>query len=104
MSKMENIEKKLEEVNDLANEVARKANEELSIAKHRITCLTILVALFAVIGASIAFYSINTMEELFYNMSVEEEYIEYDNDVEQNTDNGGNNYFINDSENNYIGE
>lgn len=58
MSKMENIEKKLEKVNGLANEVARKANNEISMAKHKITCLTILVALFAVIGACIAFYSI----------------------------------------------
>ena len=104
MSKIEKIEEKLKAVNDLANEVAKKANEELYIAKHKITCLSILLALFAIIGASIALYSIDTMEELFYNMSVEEEYVEYDNDVEQNTDNGGNNYFINDSENNYIGE
>lgn len=104
MSRIEKLEERLESVNNLANSVAVEANKELSIAKHRITCLTVLVVLFAVIGASIAFYSINTMEELFYNMSVEEEYIEYDNNVEQNTDNGGNNYFINDSENNYIGE
>ena len=104
MANLDNIEKRLKEVNELANAVAKKANDELSIAKHKITCLTILAVLFAVMGASIAFYSINTMEELFYNMSVEEEYVEYDNDVEQNTDNGGNNYFINDSENNYIGE
>ena len=103
MAKLDNIEKRLKEVNELANAVAKKANDELSIAKHKITCLTILVALFAIIGASIAFHSIHTMEELFYNMSVEEEVVEYDNDVEQNTDNGGNNYFINDSENNYIG-
>ena len=104
MSKMENIEKRLEAVNDLANEVARRANGELSIAKCKITCLTILVALFAIIGASIAFYSINTMEELFYNMSVEEEVVEYDNTVEQSTEGDGSNYFINDSDNNYIGE
>ena len=77
MSKMENIEKKLEAVNDLANEVAKKANDELSIAKHRITCLTMLVALFAIIGASIAFYSVNTIKEMYNNMSVEEECIEY---------------------------
>lgn len=104
MSKMERIEERLAAVNNLANEVAKKANDELSIAKHKITCLTLLVALFAIIGAFIAFYSIHTMQELFYNVSVEEEYVEYDNDVEQNTDNGGSNYFINDSNNNYIGE
>lgn len=99
MSKIEKLEEKLENVNNLANEVARKANKELSIAKHKITCLTILVALFAVVGASIAFYSIHSMKELFYDMSVEEEIIE----TEQNTDGGGNNYFINDSDNNEVG-
>ena len=78
MSKIEKLEEKLENVNNLANEVARKANKELSIAKHKIICLTILVVLFAVIGASIAFYSIHSMKELFYDMSVEEEYIEVD--------------------------
>ena len=99
MSKIEKLEEKLENVNNLANEVARKANKELSIAKHKITCLTVLVVLFAVIGASIAFYSIHSMKELFYDMSVEEEIIE----TEQNTDGGGNNYFINDSDNNEVG-
>ena len=78
MSKIEKLEERLESVNILANEVAKKANNEVSILKHRITCLTILVALFAVIGASIAFYSIHSMKELFYDMSVEEEYIEVD--------------------------
>ena len=82
MSKMENIEKKLEQVNELANEVARKANKELSIAKHKITCLTILIVLFAVIGACIAFYSIHSMKELFYDMTVEEEVIEYNQDID----------------------
>ena len=78
MSKIEKIEERLESVNNLANEVARKANKELSVAKHKITCLTILVALFAVIGAFIAFYSIHSMKELFYDMTIEEEYIEVD--------------------------
>ena len=68
MSKMENIEKKLEQVNELANEVSRRANKELSIAKHKITCLTVLVVLFAVIGACVAFYSIHSIKELFYSM------------------------------------
>lgn len=78
MSKIEKLEERLESVNVLANEVAKKANNEVSVLKHRITCLTILVVLFAVIGASIAFYSIHSMKELFYDMSVEEEYIEVD--------------------------
>lgn len=84
MSKMENIEKKLEQVNELANEVSRRANKELSIAKHKITCLTILIVLFAVIGACIAFYSIHSMKELFYNMTVEEEVVEtiYEQDID----------------------
>lgn len=78
MSKMEKIEERLEAVNVLANEVAKKANDELSIAKRKITCLTILVALFAVLGTSIAFYSIHTMKEMFYDMTIEEEYIDVD--------------------------
>lgn len=81
MSKIEKIEERLESVNNLANEVARKANNELSMAKHKITCLTILVALFAVIGASIAFYSIHSMKELFYDMEIEETVYEQDIDA-----------------------
>ena len=81
MSKMENIEKKLEQVNELANEVSRRANNELSIARHKITCLTILIVLFAVIGACIAFYSIHSMKELFYDMTVEETIYEQDIDA-----------------------
>ena len=81
MSKMENIEKKLEQVNELANEVSRRANNELSMAKHKITCLTVLVVLFAVIGACIAFYSIHSMKELFYDMTVEEEVV-YEQDID----------------------
>jgi hypothetical protein len=87
MSKMDRIEERLTAVNELANEVAKKANDELSIAKHKITCLTLLVVLFAIIGAFIALHSIHTMEELFYNMSVEEEYVEYDNDIKQTNKN-----------------
>ena len=75
------IEEKLENVNKLANEVARKANNELSIAKHRIMCLTVLVALFAIIGVSIAFYSIHSMKELFYSMEIEEEIV-YEQDID----------------------
>ena len=81
MSKIEKLEEKLENVNNLANEVARKANKELSIAKHKITCLTILVVLFALIGASIAFYSIHSMKELFYDMEIEETVYEQDIDA-----------------------
>lgn len=78
MSKLENIEKRISAVNELANEVARKANNEVSVAKHKITCLTILVALFAVIGATIAIYSVHSMKELFYDMTIEEEYVDVD--------------------------
>lgn len=87
MSRIEKLEQRLESVNDLANSVAVEANKELSVARHKITCLTILVALFAVIGASIAFYSIHSMKELFYDMSVEEEYIETI-EQEANSENG----------------
>lgn len=103
MSRIEKLEQRLESVNDLANSVAVEANKELSIAKHRITCLTVLVALFAVIGASIAFYSIHTMKELFYSMEIEEEIV-YEQDVDQETNGEGNNYFINNSDNNMVGE
>lgn len=78
MSRIEKIEERLQSVNNLANSVALEANKELSMARHKITCLTVLVALFALIGASIAFYSIHSMKELFYDMSIEEEYIEVD--------------------------
>lgn len=78
MSKIEKLEERLESVNILANEVAKKANNEVSVLKHRITCLTILVVLFALIGASIAFYSLHSMKELFYDMTIEEETIEVD--------------------------
>lgn len=81
MSKIEKLEEKLENVNNLANEVARKANNELSVARHKITCLTVLVALFALIGASIAFYSIHSMKELFYDMEIEEEIV-YEQDID----------------------
>lgn len=81
MSKIEKLEERLESVNILANEVARKANNEVSVLKHRITCLTVLVALFAVIGASIAFYSIHSMKELFYDMEIEEEIV-YEQDID----------------------
>ena len=78
MSRIEKLEERLQSVNNLANSVALEANKELSMAKHKITCLTVLVVLFALIGASIAFYSIHSMKELFYDMSIEEEYIEVD--------------------------
>ena len=77
MSKMENIEKKLEKVNELANEASRRANKELSMAKNKITCLTILVVLFAVIGACIAFYSIHSMKELFYDMQISHDSVRF---------------------------
>ena len=81
MSRIEKLEQRLESVNDLANSVAVEANKELSVARHKITCLTILVALFAVIGASIAFYSIHSMKELFYDMQIEEEVV-YEQDID----------------------
>lgn len=104
MKEIENLKKDVREVHDLANEVARKANNELSIAKRKITCLTILVGLFAVLGTCIAFYSIHSFKELFYSMEIEEETIEYYQDVDQDTDGSGNNYFLNDSNNNRIGD
>ena len=85
MTKMENIEKKLEEVNLLANEVAKKANEtefkykqKISLMKILIICLTIL----GTIGMYLMYQSNKyTTDELIYtlqNMVVEEEYIEVD--------------------------
>ena len=72
MAKLEKIEEKLENVNMLANEVARRSNNEVSVLKHKITCLTVLVVLFAILGACIALYSIHSMKELFYDMEIEE--------------------------------
>lgn len=60
MSDLKYIENKVRKVNELANELAHKANNEINVLKHKITCLTILVALFAIIGACIAFYSIHS--------------------------------------------
>ena len=70
MSDLKYIENKVRKVNELANELVHKANNEINVLKHKITCLTILVALFAVIGACIAFYSIHSMKELFYDMQI----------------------------------
>ena len=103
MSKMENIEKKLEQVNSLANEVAKKANDELSKAKHKITCLTILVGLFAILGANIAIYSMHVIRDIFENTEIETEVVECLQEVEQKTDGDGSNYFINGNDNSEVG-
>ena len=58
MSDINKIENKMKKINELANELAKKANNEINVLNHKITCLTILIVLFAVIGACIAFYSI----------------------------------------------
>lgn len=97
---IDNLKINIKEANELANEVAKRANNEVSTAKRKITCLTILVALFAVLGTCIALYSIHSMKELFYDMSIEEDYV----DVEQDTTEGGNNYFLNESDNNTVGK
>ena len=87
MAKLEKLEEKLDKVNSLANEVARRSNNEVSILKHRITCLTILVGLLFILGACISIYSIHSFKELFYDMTIEEETVET---VEQeaNSENG----------------
>ena len=72
MTKLEKIEKEMEKVNLLANEVARTANKELSIAKHKITCLIVLVALIAVLEACVAIFSVVKVTEMFYDMQIEE--------------------------------
>ncbi len=72
MADLKNIENKVKKVNELANELAYKANNEISILKHKITCLTILVGLLLIIGASISIYSIHSMKELFYSIETEE--------------------------------
>lgn len=70
----------VKDINNIANEVARRANKELSIAKCKITCLTTITALILILGAFIAIYSIHSLKELFYDMTVEE--------VEQHVDAG----------------
>jgi len=105
MADLKNIENKVKKVNELANELAYKANNEISILKHKITCLTVLIGLLFILGASVSIYAIHSFKELFYSMEIEEvETVTYDNEVEQNTDNGGSNYFVNNSNNNKIGE
>ena len=87
MAKIEKLEEKLDKVNNLANEVARKANNEVSILKHKITCLTILIGLLFILGASVSIYSIHSFKELFYSMEIEEETTEYYQDIDSG-DNG----------------
>lgn len=70
----------VKDINNIANEVARRANKELSIAKCKITCLTTITALILILGAFIAIYSIHSLKELFYDMTIEE--------IEQNVDAG----------------
>lgn len=72
MKRLEKIEQEMEKVNFLANEVARTANKELAIAKHKITCLIVLVALIAVLEACVAIFSVVKVTEMFYNMQIEE--------------------------------
>ena len=86
MAKIEKLEEKLENVNILANEVSKKANNEISILKHRITCLTVLVGLLFVLGASVSIYAIHSFKELFYDMEIEET-TEYSQDIDTG-DNG----------------
>lgn len=62
----------VKDINNIANEVARRANKELSIAKCKITCLTTITALILILGAFIAIYSIHSLKELFYSMEIEE--------------------------------
>lgn len=103
MTKIEKIEKELEKVNELANAVAKEANKELAIARYKITCLTVLVALICVIEAVVAIFSVIKVTDLFYDMEIEEEIV-YENDVEQNTGDGsGSNYYITESDNNNVG-
>ena len=87
MAKIEKLEEKLEKVNNLANEVAKKANNEVSILKHKITCLTVLISLLFILGASVSIYAIHSFKELFYDMEIEEETTEYYQDVDAG-DNG----------------
>jgi len=76
VAKIDNIEKKLNQVNEIANEVARRSNNEVSVLKHRITCLTVLVALLFVLGASVSIYAIHSFKSLLYDMEIEETTIE----------------------------
>lgn len=100
---VEEMKKEVEEIKDinyLANEVASEANKALSISKRKITCLTVLIGLLFVLGASVAMYSIYSLKELFYNMECEVTTI----DAEQNTDGNGCNFIITNSDNNTVGK
>ena len=80
MKEIENLRQDVKEVHELANEVAKRANNEVSVLKHKITCLTILVGLLFVLGACISIYSIHSMKELFYDMEIEE--TTYENEID----------------------
>ena len=105
MTKLEKLEQKVETTSTLLDEVANKANKELLIAKHKITCLMCLSGLLAILGTIIAIYSIYSQKQLFYDMQIEDKEIVEEENVEQNTDNGnGSNYYLNESDNNNVGK
>lgn len=78
MSDINQIEDKLNNINELANSVAYKANKDILILRHKITCLTVLIAIIAVIGATIAIYSIYSIKSLFYDIKTQENTYEQD--------------------------
>ena len=82
MKRLEKIEQEMEKVNFLANEVARTANKELAIAKHKITCLIVLIALVAILEATVAIFSVVKVTEMFYDMQIEETVTTYEQDID----------------------
>ena len=86
MTKLEKLEQKVETTSTLLDEVANKANKELLIAKHKITCLMCLSGLLAILGTIIAIYSIYSQKQLFYDMQIEDKVVE---EQEINTEDGG---------------
>ena len=73
MAKIEKLEKKLNNVNELANEVAKKANGEISVLKHKITCLTVIICILLMVAASISIYSISVIREMFNQVEIYQE-------------------------------
>ena len=72
MTNLEKLEEKVNSTSTLLDAVADKANKELKLAKHKITCQMYLIGLLAVLGTMIALYSIYSTKQLFYDMQIEE--------------------------------
>ena len=91
MDKLTQIDSKIKNIEEFTNVIASEANKQIEIDKHKITCQAFLIGLLAVLGTAIAFYSIYSTKQLFYDMQIEEkvETKQAEKVQEITTDNGG---------------